>query len=89
MSDDRSGIYIGAEIERPESAKIYNLTGREKEVLSLVARGHSYKQCARELSVSTLTVGAHLKNIYTKLKVHSRTAAVFEATRHGILKIEK
>ena len=61
------------------------LTPRESEVLELVARGYAYAEIARLQSVSMHTVQTHIKNLYAKLAVHSRSEAVFEASRMGLL----
>jgi DNA-binding NarL/FixJ family response regulator len=61
------------------------LTKRESAILDLIARGDSYGDMARTLSVSVGTVQTHVKNIYGKLAVHSRGEAVFEAQRRGLL----
>jgi DNA-binding NarL/FixJ family response regulator len=63
------------------------LTPREMDVLALIARGFSYAEIARLQSLSVHTVQGHIKNIYTKLSVHSRSEAVFEATRIGLLAV--
>ncbi|MCP5396388.1 MAG: response regulator transcription factor [Sphingomonadaceae bacterium] len=63
------------------------LTPREVELLQLFARGDSYKEAARTLGISPLTVGNHVKSIYRKLAVHSRGEAVYEAIKTGQLKI--
>ncbi|MCB1565915.1 MAG: response regulator transcription factor [Rhodanobacteraceae bacterium] len=63
------------------------LTPREAELLTLFARGISYKQAARELDISPLTVGNHVKSIYRKLAVHSRGEAVYAAIQSGELKV--
>jgi DNA-binding NarL/FixJ family response regulator len=63
------------------------LTRRETAILDLIARGDSYGDVARELSVSVGTVQTHVKNIYGKLAVHSRGEAVFEAHRRGLLQM--
>lgn len=63
------------------------LTPREVELLELFAKGHSYKLAARELGISPLTVGNHVKSIYRKLAVHSRGEAVYEAVKSGQLKL--
>ncbi len=62
-----------------------SLTPREQEVLALIARGFSYSEIARLQSLTVHTVRTHIKNMYAKLSVHSKTEAVFEATRMGIL----
>ena len=61
------------------------LSAREQEVLSYIARGFSYAEIARLQSLSVHTVQSHIKNLYAKLSVHSRSEAVFEATRMGLL----
>lgn len=61
------------------------LSGREQEVLELIARGFSYAEIARLKGVSVHTVQTHIKNLYSKLAVHSKSEAVFEATRMGLL----
>lgn len=61
------------------------LTGREREVLALVAAGASNREVARELVLSEHTVRRHLQNIFAKLQVSSRTAATAYAFRSGIV----
>jgi DNA-binding NarL/FixJ family response regulator len=61
------------------------LSGREQEVLELIARGFSYAEIARLKAISGHTVQTHIKNLYSKLAVHSKSEAVFEATRMGLL----
>lgn len=62
------------------------LSQREQAVLELVARGFSYAEIARLNNVSVHTVQSHIKSIYSKLSVHSKNEAVFEATRMGLLR---
>lgn len=64
------------------------LTPREVQVLKLVAVGHRNKEIATLLGVSDETVPVHLKNIFSKLGVTDRTAAVNVALRRGIVHIE-
>ena len=61
------------------------LSAREQDVLELIARGFSYAEISRLKAVSVHTVQSHIKNLYTKLAVHSRSEAVYEATRLGLL----
>lgn len=61
------------------------LSEREYEVLNLLSRGFSNAECAEILTVSTNTIGTHVKNIYRKLEVNSRAEALFEASSQGIL----
>jgi len=59
-------------------------SGRELEILSSIVRGDSYKMIASHWSISVNTVRSHIKNIYAKLHVHSKSEAVAKAlrTRH-------
>ncbi len=61
------------------------LTGREVEVLRLFSRGLSYRETADTLGISLHTIGDHVKAIYRKLSVHSRSEAVFEARQLGLI----
>jgi two-component system, NarL family, nitrate/nitrite response regulator NarL len=63
---------------------IHRLTSREREVLTLIARGTSSNSIAEELSVSDHTVRTHLQNIFSKLGVRSRVQAAAMAVRHGL-----
>lgn len=63
-----------------------SLSGREIQVLELVATGQSNTNVAEELFVSETTVKSHLAHIFSKLNVTSRTAAVSAARRQGILR---
>jgi DNA-binding NarL/FixJ family response regulator len=65
------------------------LSRRERDVLALIARGFSYAEIARLEKLSVHTVQGHIKSIYTKLSVHSRSEAVFEATRMGLLSVNE
>jgi len=65
------------------------LTSREQEVLQHIARGFSYHDIGIALELSTNTIRAHIRNIYRKLAVKSRSEAVFEATQLGLITMEK
>lgn len=52
------------------------LSPREREILGLLARGYLYKEIASDLGISVPTVNAHIRNLYEKLRVHSRAQAV-------------
>ncbi|MNV85820.1 Response regulator protein VraR [compost metagenome] len=69
----------------PDPATAMMLTPRETEVLELISRGYSYGEIARLQGVTKHTVQGHIKNLYSKLAVHSRGEAVFEASRMGLL----
>jgi len=62
------------------------LTPRETEILNAISRGFSYAETAQLLGVSVGTVHTFLKRIYRKLAVHSKTEAVFEANRLGLIR---
>ncbi|CAN5275194.1 response regulator transcription factor [soil metagenome] len=70
-----------------ETDNVAALTKREAAILDLISRGDTYGEVARLLSLSVGTVQTHIKNIYGKLSVHSRSEAVFEAHRRGLLKL--
>lgn len=57
------------------TSEVEKLTPREKDVLALLAKGRAYKQIAGDLGISINTMRVHLRNIYEKLHVHSRTEA--------------
>ncbi|WP_186115362.1 response regulator transcription factor [Burkholderia gladioli] len=61
------------------------LSRREIEILGIVSKGLTNREISELLSLSRLTVECHIKNIYKKLAVRSRTQAVFEARAHGLL----
>ena len=61
------------------------LTSREMEVLNLLCNGKSYKMIGESLFISEETVRRHLKNIYKKLEVHSKSEAVAKALREKIV----
>ena len=62
-----------------------HLSAREREILTLVARGLSNREIAEMLGLSRFTIEDHTKRIYRKLAVTSRTEAVFEAQTKGLL----
>jgi two-component system, NarL family, response regulator LiaR len=71
------------EVRAPESPEA--LTGRETEVLKLLARGKANKQIARELFIGEKTVRSHVHSILAKLNVRSRTQAALHAVRIGLV----
>jgi DNA-binding NarL/FixJ family response regulator len=68
----------------PKNAS-YHLTPQEKELLKLLVEGHSYKTAAYHLDLSIHTVSFHLRNVYEKLQVHSKSEAVAKALREKIV----
>ena len=77
-------VRLFREFRPPESAS-YHLTPQETELLKLLIEGHYKKTAAREMGISTNTVSFHLKNIYLKLQVHSKTEAVAKALREHVV----
>lgn len=69
----------------PASGDEHGLTGRELEVLRLVASGGTNRAIAERLSISERTVERHVSNIFHKLQVSSRTAATAHAYEHGLV----
>ena len=63
----------------------FHLTKREVEVLHLVAKGHTDREVAGTLVISPRTVNRHLSNIFVKLDVPGRAAAVAYVIRQGIV----
>lgn len=79
-----------AEVPRPVPAPSapaagVQLSNRERDVLSLVAKGYAYLEISEALQVSVNTVGSHVKQIYRKLAVSSRGEAVYEAVQQGLI----
>jgi two-component system, NarL family, response regulator len=64
------------------------LTGRQREVLRLLAEGHTNREIARTLDVSDDTVKFHLKNLFERLGAENRTEAVVRASRLGHLRFD-
>jgi two-component system NarL family response regulator len=64
-----------------------SLTGRELEVLTLLARGKSNKEIGANLYISETTVKSHLRSIFAKLNVLSRTEAISAASRRGLVQL--
>ncbi|MEO6798466.1 MAG: response regulator transcription factor [Rhodanobacter sp.] len=63
------------------------LTKRELEVLALLARGRSNKNIALRLSISETTVKSHLRSVFNKLRVLSRTQAIAVASQRGLIRL--
>lgn len=63
----------------------FHLSSREKEILKCLVEGMSYKMIADSCFISTETVSGHIKNIYKKLQVHSKSEAVAKAIKGKIV----
>ena len=70
---------------RPPPRASYHLTPQETELLKLMVEGHHYKTAAGVMGISTNTISFHLKHIYEKLQVHSKTEAVAKALRERLI----
>ncbi len=64
----------------------HDLTPKEVELLALLADGHSYLNAAHSLGITINTVRNHVRSIYDKLHVHTKSEAVAKALKHGILR---
>jgi DNA-binding CsgD family transcriptional regulator len=69
----------------PRRSRTDGLTAREVEILRRVTSGLTNRQLAEELGVSTRTVDAHLRSVYAKLGVKSRSAATRYAIEHHLV----
>ena len=81
--DGYLGITKGEPVEDPYDS----LTDREKQVLKLIAEGHTHKEAADILNISVKTVIAHQTNISEKLKIHSRAGLIKFAIAKGIIQL--
>src|SRR5262245_6395751 len=80
----RRVISLFREIRPPERAD-YDLKPNETRLLKLLVEGYNYKTAAAELGVTVHTVSFHLRSIYEKLQVHSKTEAVSKALRNRLV----
>jgi DNA-binding NarL/FixJ family response regulator len=77
--------YVARRFAQPSSRLSDTLTARERDVLAMVSQGFSNKRIARALRISPETVKSHVKRIFSKLTVNTRTEAVFRAGSLGLL----
>lgn len=71
---------------RPPPPAPHGLTAQELRMLGLLADGHSYQSAAAQLGISINTVRNHVRAIYDKLHVHTKSEAVAKALKQGLLK---
>ena len=76
------------EATRPADVEDFGLTSRERETLETLARGFTQREAAQILGVSPHTIVSHVKAIYQKMAVNSRSEAVFEAIQSGLIKMD-
>src|SRR5580704_7833609 len=81
----RRVVQLFRKFQPPKEAS-HELTPHEVRLLSLLADGHNYKTAAGKLNVSINTIAFHMKHIYEKLHVHSKSEAVSRALRSGIVR---
>ncbi|HYL98760.1 MAG TPA: response regulator transcription factor, partial [Blastocatellia bacterium] len=80
----RKVIELFREVRPPRRGR-NPLTAQETEIIKLLIEGHSYKTAAAELGISINTVSFHLRNVYEKLQVHSKSEAVSKALRDRLV----
>ena len=85
MSRARSRHRARQVLSEPDGSQLAGLTSRELQLLELVAEGRTNSAIARLLQISPRTVAHHLDNIYRKLEVSGRAAAVYRAVTEGIV----
>jgi len=78
------GLFARLSPPRPAEGD-YRLTPREKTILQLLVEGLTMEQIASRLTLSYHTIDNHLRNIYRKLHVHSRSRAVTKAIREELI----
>jgi DNA-binding NarL/FixJ family response regulator len=71
--------------EKAVDADNGRLTRREHEILVMITKGFSYAETSQICGIAATTVHSHLKSIYRKLEVHSKTEAVYEARRRSLI----
>jgi len=69
----------------PPTQASYDLSPHETRILKLLVEGHNYKTAAIELGVSVNTVSFHVRHIYEKLRVHSKSEAVAKALKNNLV----
>jgi DNA-binding NarL/FixJ family response regulator len=80
----RRVVQLFQKVHPPESAN-YRLSPTEMRLLKLLAEGHHYKTAATQMQVSINTVSYHMRSIYQKLQVHSKSDAVAKALRDHLI----
>ncbi|HNB70598.1 MAG TPA: response regulator transcription factor [Acidobacteriota bacterium] len=78
-------IYLFRQFRPPADREACHLTQQETQLLKLFVDGHNYKTAAVEMNISVNTISFHLRNIYRKLQVHSKSEAVSKALRNRLI----
>jgi DNA-binding NarL/FixJ family response regulator len=81
---ERVLAYFAAPMPASQPQVFPTLTDREREILNLIAQGHPNPSIARQLHLSTKTVGNYVSNIFTKLQVADRAQAIIRAREAGL-----
>ncbi len=69
----------------PPRSEMDSLTAREIDILRHISQGYSVSETAKNMNISAHTVATHVKNIYSKLAVHNRVAAIIQARIQGFI----
>jgi DNA-binding NarL/FixJ family response regulator len=85
MSPSIARMVLGSMQQKNAIQNPYQLTAKEKEVLTSLSKGNSYKLIANEVQISIDTVRSHIRKIYEKLHVHSQTEAVSKAINEKLI----
>ena len=85
MSPSIARMVLASMQQKTTPENVYHLTPKEKEVLTSLSKGNSYKLIADEVSISIDTVRSHIRKIYEKLHVHSQTEAVSKAINEKLV----
>lgn len=81
----RQVVHLFSQVHQPPGSD-HGLTPHELRVLKLLVDGHNYRTAAAVLGVTRSTVAFHVRKVYAKLEVHSKTEAVAKALRDGLLR---
>jgi len=81
----RRVVFLFRELRPPDKAD-YQLTPHETRLLKLLVDGHNYNTAAAQIGVSVNTVAFHMRRIYDKLQVHSKSQAVSKALRNNLFR---
>jgi DNA-binding NarL/FixJ family response regulator len=85
MSPSIARLVLASMHQKSVAQNPYQLTAREKEVLTSLSKGNSYKLIAEEIFISIDTVRTHIRKIYEKLHVHSQTEAIAKALNEKLV----